>query len=144
MMLPPRLPAFEKRLLQVCMAAATLVPLIAGTSGAVFGPTMVGVTDAGGDLDSHYRYLSGLLGAIGLAFVALIPTIERQMAAMRLLTFLVVIGGLARLAGLALGPPPGWPHYAALAMELAITPALCLWQGRVARRGRRNEQADAS
>jgi molybdopterin biosynthesis enzyme len=44
----------------------------------------------------------------------------------------VVLGGLARLLAL---PSQGWPGSAmsaALAMELVVTPLLCLWQDRVA------------
>jgi hypothetical protein len=46
----------------------------------------------------------------------------------RFLTALVVIGGLARLLGVTLGDMPTLSVIAALAMELAIAPLLCLWQ----------------
>ena len=87
--------------------------------------------DAGAD--SHFRYLSGLLLGIGLAFWSCIPRLPHHAARFQLLTFLVLIGGLARLLGLALHGWPGTPMAAALVMELAVTPLLCLWQRRIAR-----------
>ncbi len=121
----------EKRWLQTAVAAACIVPLSAGLGGMVLGADMLG--GGGADMDSHMRYLSGLLFALGLCFLSLIPQIERKGAGMRMLAFIVVTGGLGRLYGLA-HELPGLPMQAALAMELGVTPGLCLWQGRVARR----------
>ncbi len=119
----------EKRLLQIVMAIACLVPILGGGAGVWKGAGMLG--GSGVDLDSHFRYLSGLLLGIGLAFAAMIPRIERRTSAVRLLSFVVVIGGLARAAEF-LHAVPSKTLIAALVMELVITPALCLWQGRVA------------
>ena len=83
--------------------------------------------------DSHFRYLSGLLLAIGLCFWRLVPTIEREGPAARMLAFIVVIGGLARLASLIGHGLPSLAMLGGLAMELVVTPLLCLWQMRVAR-----------
>ncbi len=125
----------SRRGLQVAVALACLVPLLAGGAGVTLGAAAFGDQHAGVDADSHVRYLSGLLLGIGLAFAASIPNIERHAARFRLLTLIVAIGGLARLAGLATAGVPGWPMLAGLVMELAVTPALCLWQARVAGRG---------
>ena len=124
-------PTHERRALQVAVAIAGLVPVLGGLLGARFGAAMLG---GGGDVgfDSHYRYLSGLLLAIGLAYWSLIPNIIRRTAPFRLLTALVVPGGLARLLGLILHGPPPTPMLLALAMELLVTPLLALWQSRVA------------
>lgn len=126
----------ERLWLQRAVCLACLVPLSAGFAGAVFGPSFVmrldNVEATGIALDSHTRYLSGLLLAIGLAFLSTVPTIERQSARFKLLTFIVVVGGFARLAGLVvMGVPPKGMIFA-LAMELVITPLLCLWQMRIA------------
>ena len=123
----------ERRLLQVCVAIAALVPVSAGLAGAWLGPAML---DAGTgiDMDSHFRYLSGLLLAIGLGFWSTVPAIEERTHRFRLLTSLVLLGGLARLAGVLAHGWPAPPMRAALAMELVVTPSLCLWQARIARR----------
>jgi hypothetical protein len=51
--------------------------------------------------DHHERYLSGLLLAVGFAFWSTLSDIEHKTGQFRLLTGLVVIGGLCRLIGWA-------------------------------------------
>ena len=121
----------EKRLLQIAIAFGCLVPISAGFCGAFFGVKML--NGGGVDLDSHFRYLSGLLLGIGLIFLSLIPGIEKHSIQARILTFIVVIGGVARLSGLFLAGTPNHAMLAALVMELVITPALYLWQQRIAK-----------
>lgn len=124
----------EKRALQFAVTLACVVPLLGGGGGVVFGPGMLnGPTVWPADADSHFRYLSGLLLAIGLIFLASVPGIERHGGRVRLLTLLVVLGGLARLLSLLAVGQPSPVMLAALAMELAVTPALAVWQARVAR-----------
>ncbi len=128
--------ASERRLLQGAIVLACLVPLSAGLAGAIEGPAMLrGVAAAPPpDLDSHMRYLSGLLLGIGIGFLACVPRIEASGAAFRLLGLIVVVGGLARALSLAEVGAPGVEHRLALAMELGATPLLLLWQARIARR----------
>jgi Domain of unknown function (DUF4345) len=120
-------------LLQAVVAIVGIVPVSAGLTGAALGPAMIGV-DASADLDSHYRYLSGLLLATGLAFWAIIPGIERRTTEFRLLTFLVVTGGICRLVSLAAVGVPSASMAAAFSTELVITPLLCLWQSAIRER----------
>ncbi|MCQ8240850.1 DUF4345 domain-containing protein [Rhizosaccharibacter radicis] len=133
-----RAPRGEALVLRAAVAVLALVPIGAGIDGMVLGAAMSGrdAVAPGPDalaLDSHVRYLSGLLLAIGLGFWSTIPKLERQGARFTLLTLLVVVGGLGRLGGVALaGPPPG-PMLFGLVMELGVTPALWLWRRRVAR-----------
>jgi hypothetical protein len=112
--------------LRACVAVAGIVPVAGGLFGAIQG--LAGVSDWSSD---HYRYLSGLLLAIGLGFWSTVPQIDRHKQRFRLLTGLVFIGGLCRLLGLVLGDPLTPAVAAALAMELAVTPLLCLWQGQI-------------
>ncbi|MES2473130.1 MAG: DUF4345 family protein [Pseudomonadota bacterium] len=121
----------QKPLLQIAVALAGLVPVTAGAAGA-FWPEVFFLPHRSGGL-THGAYLSGLLLGIGLCFWSLVPTLERQTRAVTLLTAIVFLGGLARLAVAARlgawGPSVVFP----LVMELGVTPALCLWQRRVAR-----------
>ncbi|MGQ0528110.1 MAG: DUF4345 family protein [Alphaproteobacteria bacterium] len=71
----------------------------------VFGSNIL-VDNVGPSFDSHVRYLSGLLFAMGIGFWAAIPAIETQAPHIRLLTSLVVVGGLARLAAAIFIAPP--------------------------------------
>lgn len=124
----------EARALRIAVGIACLVPLVGGGAGVLTGGASLELAPAAHvTADSHIRYLSGLLLAIGIGFLMTIPAIERQGPRIRLLTVLVVIGGLARLGGLALHGAPEWPMLFGLAMELLVTPALCAWQWRVAR-----------
>jgi hypothetical protein len=122
----------ERRLLQIAVAIAGLVPVGAGLGGAFLGPVLQGqVGDAA--LDSHYRYLSGLLLGIGLLFWSTIPAIERQGTRFGVLTLIVVTGGFCRALGSLIVGPPGLVMSLALAMELAVTPGLYLWRQRIER-----------
>jgi hypothetical protein len=114
--------------LQVVIAACGLVPVGAGLAGMILGPRLAGAAAGDPSLDSHFRYRSGLLLAVGLLFWAAIPTIERQGGLVRSLTLIVVVGGLGRaMSALAVGEPD-LPMRLALIMELGVTPAICLWQ----------------
>ncbi len=125
-------PVSEAFCARLAFALAGLVPVAAGGYGALYGTGLLGrAAEAGGDLDSHLRYLSGLLLGIGLAFWASIPRLEQHGRRIRLLGAIVVLGGLARLWGLRQGVPD-LPMVLALGMELVVTPALCWWQWRLA------------
>ena len=112
--------------LRLCVCLGAIVPVAGGAWGVL--DSLGGVSAWSAD---HYRYLSGLLLAIGLGFWSTVPNIERRTQRFRLLTGLVVIGGLCRLLGVALGDPLTVPVALALAMELVATPLLCFWQGQV-------------
>ncbi len=124
----------ERRLLQAAIALGGFVPVGAGLAGALLGAAMTGEGPHAADLDSHVRYLSGLLLGIGLAFWEAIPHIEQHGRRLRLLTAIVALGGLVRFLGLLTVALPGAPMLFGLAMELGMTPLICLWQARVARR----------
>ena len=121
-----------KRALQIAVAVGGIVPVSAGLAGIILGASLAGESHAAADLDSHFRYLSGLLLGIGLAFWSTIPGIERNGRIFRLLTAIVFIGGLARLYGVLIEGLPGYPMIGGLGMELVVTPLLCLWQARLA------------
>jgi hypothetical protein len=116
----------ERRTLQTCVVLAGLVAVLAGAWGVLND-----LGSHGGALASNERYLSGLLLAIGLGFWTTVSDIEGKTGRFRLLTALVVVGGIARLLGVALGDTLSWSIGGALAMELLVAPVLCLWQGRV-------------
>jgi hypothetical protein len=126
----------EKRLLQAAVALGSLVPICAGAAGVILGPAMVDVGTVPPGADSHYRYLSGLLLGIGIAFATTVPEIEWRSARFRLLTTIVMTGGAGRLVSLLARGVPDKPMLAALVMELVVTPALAVWQMGVAARYR--------
>lgn len=129
-------PATEKRLLQVAVGIACLVPLAMGGASIVLGPAILAGIDNPPpiDLDSHFRYLSGIFFVLGLAFVSCVPAIETKTARFRLLGAMVVGGGLARAISALQYGLASEGHRFGLVMELGIVPLLMLWQARVARR----------
>eukprot|EP01037_Dinobryon_pediforme_P013269 gene13272-13378_t len=128
------------RLLQIAIAIGCLVPISAGLGGVVLGPDLIGQgNQININFDSHFRYLSGILLAIGLSYLSTIPQIEHQGRRFRLLTFLVFIGGLSRLYAYAKLGIPNMPMLFGLGMELLVTPALAFWQWRVASANPRHE-----
>ena len=124
----------ERRLLQIAVARGCLSPLIFGLRGIVEGPAMVGTAHALPDLASQYRFLSGLFLGLGLVLLSCVPAIERRTVRFRWAGAAIVIGGLARAVGLAMGDGPTLGHKLALVAELGVVPLLLLWQARVARR----------
>ncbi|MBV9862147.1 MAG: DUF4345 domain-containing protein [Alphaproteobacteria bacterium] len=120
------------RALRIAVAIACVVPITAGGAGVLLGPVMVAIHTSPIGADSHYRYLSGLLLGIGILFLTTLPRIETATARFRLLAMIVVIGGLSRLAGALLTMTSDLSSLLALVMELGVTPALVLWQARVA------------
>ena len=126
----------ERRALQCAVALACFLPLFAGALGIWFSATFIDGVERPfpTDLDSHFRYLSGLLLGIGLVFAASIPRIETRTAIFRALGAIIIAGGLARLLSLVETGPPTAGHLFGLCMELVVAPLLVLWQGRVARR----------
>jgi Domain of unknown function (DUF4345) len=123
----------ERKLLQRSVAIAATIPVAAGLYGVLFGQALTG--DAVSiSAESHFRFLSGLLLGIGLCFWSALPGIEIKTGRFRLLTLLVVIGGLGRLIGLGLTGLPSLFMLGGLIVELVVAPVLCLWQTRIANR----------
>jgi len=135
----------ERLFLQGVVAVLACVPILVGLAGACAGiaafDTRLGAVEPGEafdapnrDVDSHVRYLSGLMLAIGLGFWSTVPAIEARGCRFRLLAALVLVGGLARLtAALRLGLP-GTGMVCGLVLELLVTPVLALWRESLERR----------
>ncbi|HTU10360.1 MAG TPA: DUF4345 domain-containing protein [Allosphingosinicella sp.] len=127
----------ERRLLQLAVALGCLSPFWFGLRGMIEGPAMLEGVEPGqaaADLLSHYRYLSGLFLGIGLVLASCVRRIEARTIRFRWACAAILVGGLARAAGLAMGDAPSAAHLVALAAELGVVPLLLLWQARVARR----------
>jgi len=134
-------PRIEKRLLQAIVAVACLVPLITGGWSILHGPGFLGHPPViPVDLDSHFRYISGIFFAVGIAFASCVPGIETKGPRFRLLGALVIMGGLSRAVSLIAVGVPSKGHLFAFAMELGVVPLLLLWQAGFARRWRQRRR----
>jgi len=126
----------SKRGLQTVTLLLAAIPTAAGTAGCVLGPGFLSLREPWpADLDSHFRFLSGVFLLVGLGFCSCLPGIEQKTGRFRLLAGLVWAGGLARLWSLVTAGAPTLPHLAGLGLELLVVPALVLWQAMVARSG---------
>jgi hypothetical protein len=128
-------PLTEKRLLQAVMTITLLLPLSAALAGTIGGPQFLGHPPViPTDLDSHFRYVSGLFLGMLLLFASCIPNVERHGARLRMLAFMVFIGGLFRFYSMVAIGLPSLGHRIGLGIELVELPLILLWQARVARR----------
>jgi len=124
----------EKNLLQGILALAAATPVLVGLEGLISGPSFLRIEEWPVDLDSHFRFYSGIFLALGLAWYSCIPDIEHNTARFRLLGVLTISGGLARLVSFIAVGPPSTGHQLGLFMELIVVPLLMLWQARIARK----------
>lgn len=129
-------PLLEKRLLQIAIVTGGAFSLFFAATSIVEGVRVLlpGYVRANVNLDSHFRFLSGIFLGVLLALYSCVPAIERKGPRFRLLGALIICGGLGRLVALLVAGLPGQGHQYGLAMELLVTPLLLLWQARVARR----------
>ena len=121
----------ERRALQVVVFLGGFVPVLAGLAGFLEGPEMAGMNTSVISMDSHFRYLSGLLMGIGFCFWSTILDIEMKKERFQMLGLIVVLGGCARLYSLITVGLPDHAMLSGLVMELVIVPLLVLWQHRV-------------
>jgi hypothetical protein len=125
----------ETRMLQIAVAICSVVPISAGAAGVLQGVALFDEQIANpADLDAHFRYLSGLLLGIGLAYISAVPGIEQRRHRFLLLGGLVVLGGVGRLVAVLSRGSASPIVIGALVMELLVTPALTVWQLRISRR----------
>ncbi len=113
-------------MLRATIWLACCVPILAGLAGCLAGTAFLGAAGPPA-VDSHLRYLSGLLLGIGIGFAWASFNLERRAWVFDILAPIVILGGLSRLLGLVLAGTPPLPHLLALGMELGATPALWLW-----------------
>lgn len=128
--------ATERRLFQGIVLLASIVPIAAGAAGVLVGPRMLhGLGNASADVESHFRYLSGLLLGIGGGFIACVADLDRRAGLYRALSLIVILGGLGRVLGaIEHGTPTTGANRAAFIMELVVVPLLLLWLGKIERR----------
>lgn len=125
----------EKRALQAAIACVLVLPVSAGVMGVLGGPGFLGRPPAvPADLDSHFRYLSGLFLLQLALYASCLPRIEAKGARLRLLAAMTVAGGCARALSVVEVGAPSIGHCVGLVFELVLTPLAVLWQARVARR----------
>lgn len=124
----------SRRALQIVVGSLAATPVAVGIAGVVLGPSFLRQPQPWPtDLDSHFRFLSGVFLAVGLAWYSCIPAIELKTGRFRLLAALTFCGGLARLLSLLSAGRPSAGHLVGLGVELVVVPLLAVWQARIAK-----------
>lgn len=136
--------AAERRALQATVALLCLIPFATAAASLAGGAAWLQRGPVATDLDSHFRYLSGIFLGLAIGFATCVPAIERKGARLRLLGMMVVLGGCARAGSLLLIGAPSVGHLAGLCVELGAVPLVVLWQRSLAARWERQSQAAGS
>jgi Domain of unknown function (DUF4345) len=121
----------ERKLLQIAFALAGLVLIVFGLAGVFFGADFA---DLSGNvvMDSYFRFLKGMLLAIGLIYWSSLANIERHGERISLVTFILVLGAVPRLIAVIGHGVPTIGILIGLAGELIFAPLLWLWHRHVA------------
>ena len=123
----------ERFFLQIATAFSALVLLGLGLSGVVLGVQfMHGVGTI--TVDNYFRLLSGMMAGMGVVLLLSILHVERYRERFGILTFMIVLGGLAELYSVTLHGIPSVGTMFGMFMTLIYAPLLWLLQRHVARR----------
>jgi Domain of unknown function (DUF4345) len=123
-----------KRALQIFLAVFSLAPLYFGVSGVMAGAGGLMPPEAvTADLDSQFRYLSGLYIGFTLLIWWFIANIDRHAWLFRLMVLAILMGGLARLYSYLSVGAPAPEMIAGIGIELAL-PLIIIWQTTVVRK----------
>ncbi|MEW6642465.1 MAG: DUF4345 domain-containing protein [Pseudomonadota bacterium] len=120
----------ERRLLQLAIFIAGLVPISMGLAGVAWGVRFISLDDSP-SMDGAVRFLSGVLLAVGVQYWISIPHIEKHETQFSVLTFILVFGTLARLTSLFFGGVPSFGTIFVSVVTLIYVPLLWLWQRRL-------------
>lgn len=131
----------NKRILQLILAVIGMIPIVTGLLGLIppgiegklYHIDLNNSIQGNVILDSNYRYFSGLWFALGVVMFSIIPTIERQRTAIRIIVCSIFIGGLGRVISMITFGVPSPIFVFFTCLEL-ISPILLLLQSLVAKR----------
>lgn len=120
-----------RRALLVTLAILGLVPVLTGAAG-VIGGLEFSPDDTTGTpyFDSEYRFISVWWMAAGVLLWWSLRRPRQRAAVTRAVLAVMVLGGLARLLGVALAGLPPAPFRVSMAIELMVIPALLVWHRR--------------
>ena len=111
------------------VAFLALIPIGAGAAGVFYGLAFpgFGVVSGEADASSHFRFLSGIFFAMGLAYWSVALRMGNWLERFWLLGLLTIAGGLGRALSLASDGVPSTGHLIGLGMELVVVPLLFFW-----------------
>jgi hypothetical protein len=122
-----------RKSLQITLLILSLIPMFFGLTGVIFGTgRFLDVDAVVPQLDNQFRYLSGIYLLVSFLIWWIVPTIERHGTLLRIVTFALFLGGLARaVSWVIVGQPPVF-QIGAMVLEMSA-PLFAVWQNKVAR-----------
>lgn len=84
------------------------------------GAAVIGGSPLNATAEGEHRFFAALFLCFGLAFLWCVPGIETKRRQVNLLAGAFLLGGLARLASVAISGPPNAFYSAMLLVELAV------------------------
>lgn len=113
------------------LAAAPLISGIAGLSG-IFNPLFFQALPKNLFLDSNLRFLNGMSVAVALSFYFLIPVIEKETFACRILSLAIFLGGVGRILSIMALGMPAPPLFIFMVIEIFSPVLIVYWQNKIA------------
>src|ERR1700754_2582012 len=84
------------------------------------GAAVIGGSPLNATAEGEHRFFAAMFLCYGLALVWCVPGIEHKLRPINLLAATFLVGGLARLASIAMSGPPNAFYSAMLVVELAF------------------------
>ncbi len=121
------------RLLQSCLAALSIIPIVTGAPSLLRGlPRSLSREPGFAHLDSEHRFRAAVWTSFAVGAWLLIPSIQSQALMLRFLMGAIFFGGLARLWSLWRGRYAFAPWLVGpLFAELVAAPLIVVWQARL-------------
>jgi hypothetical protein len=120
----------SKKSLQISIGLLALAPLVSGIAGlkGIYNPLFSRDLPVDKILDSNLRFLNGVSIGLSLAVYAVIPNIEKEVLAFRIICAAIFLGGLGRLLSISELGIPSLPFPILVVIELLSPPILVCWQ----------------
>jgi hypothetical protein len=122
------------KLLKIFMTLLAFIPIVTGVLG-LFGlsnPEYSSVNITGQAdiiLDTNLRFLSGVWLIVGVSFLRIIPSIERESTMFRTLWGMIFLGGIGRILSISFFGLPPTPFIFVTLLEILGAPLFIFWQG---------------
>lgn len=126
----------HRKVLQYLIGILAAAPLLSGIIGlaGIYNPLFAGRLPINLILDSNLRFLNAMSIAVALSFYFIIPVIEKETFACRVICCSIFMGGIGRLISIYdLGKPP-LPLLVFLTLELSSPILIMYWQQQIAAR----------
>ncbi|WP_031527757.1 DUF4345 domain-containing protein [Dyadobacter crusticola] len=124
----------SKRTFQIVLAISALAPLLTGILGMLGIASPIYRTLESPDyvlLDSNLRFLNGISVGLGISIYLILPGIEKQTSAVRIICGAIFVGGIGRLFSIYNYGFPPFPFNVFIPVEILLPVLLVIWQKRI-------------